>query len=111
VVLGGDVHSHYVADLKPDYDHPRAPVVAAEFCGSSITSLSMAQARVDAARPFNPHVHYARSDQRGYMRFSLDDKTLAATVRALDDALDADSGIRTAARYAVESGRPGVQPG
>ena len=33
IVLGGDVHSHYVADLKPDYDDPASPVVASEFCG------------------------------------------------------------------------------
>ncbi len=48
VVLGGDVHSNYVADLKADFDDPRSPVVASEFCGTSITSLSLAQSRVDA---------------------------------------------------------------
>ncbi|MFZ5542967.1 MAG: alkaline phosphatase D family protein [Pseudomonadota bacterium] len=109
VVLGGDVHSHYVADLKADYDDPKSPVVAAEFCGTSISSLSMAQARVDAARPFNPHVHYGRSDQRGYVRFALDARRLQAKLRVVDDALDPDSGIRTAAEFTVEPGKPGVQ--
>ena len=42
VVLGGDVHSNYVADLKADYDDPRSPIVASEFCGTSISSLSLA---------------------------------------------------------------------
>ena len=111
VVLGGDVHSHYVADLKADFDDPKSPVVASEFCGTSISSLSMAQSRIDAALRFNPHVHYGRSDQRGYMRFSLAERELKAQLRVVDDALDPASGIRTAARFTVEAGRPGAQRG
>ena len=76
VVLGGDVHSNYVADLKADFDDPRSPVVASEFCGTSITSLSLAQSRIDAARAFNPHIRYGRADQRGYVSFELDAKQL-----------------------------------
>ena len=30
VVLGGDVHAHYVTDLKVDYDDARAPTIATE---------------------------------------------------------------------------------
>jgi len=110
VVLGGDVHSHYVADLKADYDDPQSPVLASEFCGSSITSLGMPQARLDAARAFNPHIRYGRSDQRGYMRFALDAKQLQAQIRVVDDALDPASGISTAARFVVDSARPGPLP-
>src|SRR5262249_24388181 len=33
IVIGGDVHMHWVADLKPDSDDPKSPVVASEFCG------------------------------------------------------------------------------
>jgi alkaline phosphatase D len=110
VVLGGDVHSHYVADLKADYDDSQSPVIASEFCGSSITSLGLQQARLDAARAFNPHIRYGRSDQRGYMRFALDTKQLQAQIRVVDDALDPASGIRTAARFVVDAARPGPLP-
>ena len=109
VVLGGDVHSHYVSDLKADYDDLRAPVVASEFCGSSITSLALAQSRVDAALPFNPHIRYARSDQRGYMRFELTRHQLRASIEVVDKPLDPASGVTTAARFVVEPGRPGPQ--
>ncbi len=108
VVLGGDVHSNYVADLKADFDDPTSPVVATEFCGTSITSLSLPQARIDAARAFNPHVHYGRGDQRGYMRFRLDAKRLEAQLRVVDRPLDPASGITTAARFAVDPARPGA---
>ena len=110
VVLGGDVHSNYVADLKADYDDANAPVVATEFCGTSITSLSLAQSRIDAARPFNPHIRYARGDQRGYMRFALDAMQMQVQLRVLDDARDPRSGIATAARFAVDAAKPGSVP-
>jgi len=108
VVVGGDVHSNYVADLKADYDDPASPVIASEFCGTSITSLSVPQARVDAAREFNPHIHYGRADQRGYMSFELDAKQLRASVQVVDRPLDPASGVTTAARFVVEAGRPGA---
>lgn len=110
VVLGGDVHAHYVADLRADFDDARSPVVASEFCGTSISSRGMAQSGVDAARPFNPHLHYARSDQRGYMSFMLDAKQLQAQLLAVRDPQNPASEVDVAARFAVELGRPGPQP-
>ena len=110
VVLGGDVHSHYVADLKADFDDPASPVIASEFCGSSITSLSMPQTELDAHLPFNPHIRYGRSDQRGYMAFELDRKQLLARIEVVERAVDPQSAVFTAARFAVEAGRPGAQP-
>jgi alkaline phosphatase D len=107
VVLGGDVHSNYVADLKSDYDDPASPVIASEFCGTSITSLSMAQSRLDAARAFNPHIRYGRSDQRGYMSFELDPKQISMRVQVVDRPADPASGLTTAARFVVEAGVPG----
>jgi alkaline phosphatase D len=65
VVLGGDVHAHFVADLKLDFADDKAPVVASEFCGSSISSHGSAQSRVDEVVAHNPHLHHGRSDQRG----------------------------------------------
>ena len=109
VVLGGDVHSNYVADLKTDFDDAKAPVVASEYCGTSITSLSKAQHLLDAILPFNPHIHYGRSDQRGYMRFALDASALQMQVRVVDARVP-DSGVSTAARFVTEAARPGTTP-
>jgi len=110
VVLGGDVHANYVADLKLDFDDATATVVATEFCGTSITSEGLAQSRLDAALPFNPHVRYGHSDQHGYVRLALEPNALHARLRVLDEVLDPASGIRTAASFVVEAGRPGAQP-
>jgi len=110
VVLGGDVHAHYVADLKADFDNAKSPVIATEFCGTSISSNGLAQSRVNAMLPFNPHIHYARADQRGYMGFTLSPKRLDATLLAVVDPKDAASPVNTAARFSVEVGKPGAQP-
>jgi len=109
VVFGGDVHMNYVADLRLDFDDAKAAAVATEFCGTSITSEGMGQARVDAALGFNPHIRYAGAGRHGYARFTLDAKALQAKLRVLDDVRDPASPIRTAASFAVEAGRPGAQ--
>jgi alkaline phosphatase D len=109
VVLGGDVHAHYVGELRSDYDDPRSPVVGSEFCGTSISSRGPAQSRLDAALPLNPHLLYGNSRQRGSVLFQLDARTLQADLRAVDRPRDADSAVRSAARFVVEAGRPGPQ--
>jgi len=110
VVLGGDVHAHYVADLKADFDDEKSAVVATEFCGTSIASNGRSQKRLDATRPFNPHIHHARADQRGYVGFTLGEKRLDATLYAVRDAHDPASVVDVQARFSVEAGRPGAQP-
>jgi len=109
VVLGGDVHSNYVADLMADHDDPKSPVVASEFCGTSITSLGLAQSRLDAALPLNPHIKLGRSDRRGYMRFVLEPGRLQVDLKTLHDARDPASGIETMARFKVDPARPGPE--
>ena len=107
VVLGGDVHAHVVAELKTDFDDARAPVLASEFCGTSISSHGRAQRGWDAARAGNPHLLHARSDQRGYAAFTLDARQLQARLLAVDEPLDAASAVHEQARFAVDAGRPG----
>ena len=109
VVLGGDTHANHVSDIRADFDDPASAVLASEFCGTSISSLGQAQSRWDAARAFNPHVQWARSDQRGHVRFVLDKQGLRAELRVVADASDAASSVGTAAVFAVEARRPGVQ--
>ena len=115
VVLGGDVHANYVADLKPGgymaWDDPKAPTVATEFCGTSISSLGLPQERLDLARGFNPHLRHARSDQRGLVRFTLDRQRLLADLRVVEDARDANSRSLSQGRFAVEAGKPGAVAG
>jgi len=109
VVLGGDVHAHYVADLKVDFDDARAPVVASEICGTSISSRGAAQDRVTQALRFNPHIHYGRSDQRGYVACRLDAEALHASLMAVARPEDPASAVDVAAQFVVEARQPGAK--
>lgn len=110
VVLGGDVHAHYVADLKLDFSDEKSPVLASEFCGTSISSQGLDPARIAQALPHNPHLRYGRSEQRGYMKFDLRAAGLDVELRNVQQAWDAHSAVQVAARFHVAAGQPGAQP-
>jgi alkaline phosphatase D len=110
VVLSGDVHATYVADLKVDPMAPGSPRVATEFCGTSISSHGWDQKRTDALLEMYPHLRYGRADERGYLSFRAEVNQLRVQVRSVLAPNDPASGIRTAARFVVEAGRAGAQP-
>jgi alkaline phosphatase D len=113
VLLGGDIHQNYVCniaarpDQAPDRDNP---VIASEFCGTSISSHSgTTQDKVDAIVERSPQVLYARCEQRGYSLLEITPKAMTAELRAVTDPLRSDSSVYTQARFVVEDGRPGPQ--
>lgn len=109
VVLGGDVHANYVADLHLKPGDPASPLVAAEFCGTSITSQGTRPdvvARIEAA---NPHIRFAESTRRGYVVLDFSRSRAQATLRVVQTVKERESPVATRARFTVEDGRPGVQ--
>jgi alkaline phosphatase D len=111
VVLAGDVHTFYATDLKPDFNRPvskQNPVIATEFCGTSVTSGSRPQARTLQYVDMNPHVKYGRSDKRGFMVMEVAPTATKAIFVGLDDVRLASSGAATIAQFHVEHGRPGA---
>jgi len=105
VVLSGDLHTHVACDLRR---RPDGPAIATEFCGTSISSRAGSQAALDAALPWNPHVHYARRDARGYVAFRLTPQRLDVRMRVISDATDPAATVKTAATFHVEAGRAGA---
>jgi alkaline phosphatase D len=109
VVVGGDVHSFYACDLKPDFDDPASPVVASEFTGTSITSESLSQTLIDSWRADNPHIRMAEGRYRGYLRLDVTPRQLRADMRAMENVEKKDAACSTLASWVVEDGRPGPQ--
>ena len=109
LVIGGDVHFNCVADLKPDFDDPQSPVVATEFCGTSISSQSQPQARLDALRAENPHIRLIDGERRGYVTLELAERHCLARLRVIDNEKKADTSIATLAAFVVEDGRAGAE--
>lgn len=109
LVLGGDVHSFWVADLHQDFRRPGPAPLATEIVGTSITSEGPSDASVKRALARNPHLKYGRADKRGYVSMIAGGSVSTARLMAVDDPTDAGSGISELARFAIEDGRPGAQ--
>jgi alkaline phosphatase D len=67
VVIGGDIHSFWVSDLKRDFRDPASPTVATEFVGTSVTSEGVPYDRFSGFLPENPHIRFFESRERGYV--------------------------------------------
>lgn len=114
VVLSGDVHTFYAAELRQDFNRPVTadnPVIATEFCGTSITSGSRPQARTDQYVAQNPHIKYGRSDVRGFVMMEVSPAQVVTRFQALADVRQAQSPVSTIARFVVEDGKPGLIQG
>ena len=86
VVLTGDIHSSWAADLTPDPNNPNTatggydPVtgegsLAVEFVGTSVSSPGVNDANgaiANSLKPANPHFKYINLNQRGYMLIDAD---------------------------------------
>ncbi len=107
VVIGGDVHSFNLCELKLDFDDPQSPVLASEFVGTSITSQAWSQERMRQYLPDNPHIVFAESTYRGYTRMEVTPKLLSADLRAMETVQTRDAPCRTLATFVVENGHPG----
>ncbi len=111
LVLSGDVHTFYAAELRADINQPVSrdnPLIATEFCAGSVTSSSRPQASTDQFVSVNPHIKLGRSDLRGFALLEISpDKTVTHLV-ALDDVDQADSPVFGLADFMVEAGRPGA---
>ncbi len=109
VVIGGDVHTFWVADLKPDFDDPRSPVAATEFVGASITSpASTRLARAEAMLADNAHIRFVNVTRRGYVRMEATRERLRADLRVTRSITQPKSDVDTLASFVVEDGRPGA---
>src|SRR5207253_1907994 len=109
IVIGGDIHCFNVNQLKLDFDDPASPVVAAELVGTSITSQAWPQERIDALRGDNPHLLFADSRYRGYVRVDVTPQRLHADLRGLDTVQIRDGKCSTIASFVVEDGHPGIR--
>jgi alkaline phosphatase D len=111
VVLGGDVHTHYVAELRLPENGRQArgegAYVAAEFTCTSVSSrASIDQARADRVVRDNPHIQYARPDKRGYTQFALSQDKLVANLKCVDDATKEQTTLETVASFEVVANQP-----
>jgi len=112
-VITGDIHSHWVHDLKTDFDDPDAPVVGTEFVGTSITSGGF-EVLPDPGPEFsrrnfyvnNPHLRYFEGTQKGYAIVEVTRDAVTNTFRTVADHEDPFSPISTLAVFRQQRGNP-----
>ena len=112
IVLSGDVHTHWCADLKMDFANPKSATVGVEFTNTSATSGgdgSDVQANWERLHADNPHLTY-HSNKRGYIACTATPKTMQADFRVIDRVTVAGAPAHTAATRVVQAGQPGSPP-
>jgi alkaline phosphatase D len=113
VVLSGDVHLHYAADLRRDFARPESPVIGVELTNSSITSNGDGADLAggwDVLQRHNPHLRF-NSARRGYISCTVSSSDLRADFRVVDRVTIPDAPERSAGTWVVEAGRPGLVAG
>lgn len=111
ILLSGDVHTHWCADLKMDFANPKSDTIGVEFTNTSVTSGgdgSDTQPNWQRLHADNPHLTY-HSNKRGYISCTATPKTMQAAFRVIDKVTINNAPARTAATCIVEAGRPGSQ--
>jgi len=109
VVIGGDVHSFWVTDIKRDFNNPDSATVASEIVGGSITSQGPNPDIVRRMLQKNPHLKFAEAEKRGYALMTLGAKRADITLRAIGEVTDKNAGISNLAQFAIEHGKAGAQ--
>jgi phosphodiesterase/alkaline phosphatase D-like protein len=107
VVISGDWHASFVADLKASFDDPGSETLATEFVGTSISSSCPWADRVRVALPENPHVKFFDGSLRGYVRCNLDEALWRTDFRVVDEG---GGPATTLTSWVVEDGSPGAVP-
>jgi alkaline phosphatase D len=110
VLISGDAHACFVSDLKLDFENPQSPPVAAELCGTSMTSSGRAQSAVQAIVRENPHMHFGNGNRRGYIVVDVTPERCTTRIRMLDNVRDPNTGVSTMATFAIDAGSPGARP-
>lgn len=110
VVVTGDIHSNWVNDLRADDRRPELPVIATEFVGTAISSKPNGitnPAKLAQLLAENPSLVW-HGGGNGYASCTATADRLETIYHVVEDVARPDSPVTTAARFVVESGRPGA---
>src|SRR5262245_51775600 len=117
VVLTGDIHSAWAANLKADFTDPSSAIVGAEFVCTSITSTfgDTNAAVVPLTLPSNPHIRFFDGLHRGYSRCTVtperwrtDFRAVARVPNPFFTVPSPDIAVFDRASFLLRAGQPGL---
>jgi alkaline phosphatase D len=110
VVLTGDVHASWAADVRRRFDDPAAPVIGTELVATSITSGgdgSDTRPETAGILADNPHIRF-HDNRRGYVRTRFTATELTADFRTVPYVQRPGAPVGTKATFVVEDRNPGL---
>lgn len=111
VVLTGDVHASWAANLKADFDDPNSKIFGVEFVGTSITSGGNGadkRADTDKILSQNPHIKFF-NDYRGYVRCKVTPEQWKADYRVVPFVTEPGADISTRASFVFDKDQTGLR--
>ncbi|MDQ4094556.1 MAG: alkaline phosphatase D family protein [Actinomycetota bacterium] len=111
VILTGDVHAHWAANVTERFDDPASPTVATELVATSITSGgdgSETEDYVAGILTDNPHIRFY-NNRRGYVRTRFTDGEMRADFQVVPYVSRPGAPVQTRASFAVPDGQPALQ--
>jgi alkaline phosphatase D len=109
IVLSGDVHVHYGADLRVDFADEKSPAIGTEFTNTAVTSggdgTDVRQLGDSAA--LQP-AHQVPQQSAGYIACTATNREMRADFMVVDAVTKPDAPARRAGALVVETGRKGA---
>ncbi|OKH68727.1 alkaline phosphatase [Mycobacterium sp. SWH-M1] len=108
VVLTGDVHAHWAAEVRERASDPLSARAATELVTTSITSGgdgSDTRADVEAILPENPHIRYF-SNRRGYIRARITADAMFVDFRVVPFVTQPGAAVQTGATFTITDRMP-----
>jgi alkaline phosphatase D len=110
VVLTGDVHRHWAAEITANPDQPDSKGVGVELVATSITSTGDGSENTNSRElSENPHIKYFKN-RRGYVRTRFTRTELRTDFRILPYVTTAGAQASTAAAFVTEDRDPTLHP-
>jgi alkaline phosphatase D len=111
LVIGGDLHAYFAADVKMDFADEAAPTLATEFVTGSISSNGPTDAAIATITAENPHIKYANGRDHGYAMVELSSSQAKVDFMVVSDRKDPNGTTSIAQSFVVADGMPGVVRG
>jgi alkaline phosphatase D len=112
VVLTGDIHSHWAAEVHERSDDPTSAAVGTELVCSSITSGgdgSETRPETTPALAENPHIRFI-NNRRGYVRTRITPGELRADFQVVPFVSRPGAAVQTRASFMVPDQEPALHP-
>ena len=108
VFFSGDVHQNWVSHVHRDATDAKTPLIAPEFCGTSVTTDSFGSFTGADMKTLAPHSVYADRHKRGYMLANLSSDSLRVELRVVENIRNPQSPVATEASFQVNAGSPKI---